>query len=173
VMAGYSTTMVTVGPRAVGPFGARAWRATHTLTLIEKHRRCWISSTAGYGVDEAERTPAFYFPPMLNAGEELLLSVAATVVQPEDFMTMLVEYGLGVKSEPDGAPDRIDFDPDGLDLPEVAYLDLIGTAIETVPGVARLAITRLEPSSQFGDEDINWLRLMGFDIDEFALVAHA
>lgn len=168
-MAGYSTAAVLVGPLGVGPFGDRAWRVTSTVTLIEKHRRCWMVNAAGYG--EPDEHAALYFPPSLNPAEELLLAVAGLVVRAPSVWDIADRYRLVHPSRTRSSKPTIDFDPAETQVPDSAYGELLSAALASVVESARLGVIRLDEMSQFDADAIYWLRSTGCDIDEFGLLA--
>lgn len=169
-MAGYSTAVVLVGPRGVGPFGAREWRVTSTVTLIEKHRRCWMVNAAGHG--DPDEHAALYFPPSLNPAEELLLAVAALVVRAPSVWEIAEKYGLVHPSRIRRDKPTIDFDPAETQVSDSAYGELLSAALESAVESARLGVTRLAENTHLGSGDIHWLRSMGCDVEEFGIIPH-
>lgn len=144
-MAGYSTAVVLVGPAGVGPFHARAWRATHCITLIEKHRQVWIPSAVGYGVGSHGDAGALYLPMWLPPSEALALVVAATALEsiPVADLASLEE------------------------APRVQVDALVDRAAHSIVGVARLGVVLLEEGAALDDKECRWLQDSGVDIEYF------
>lgn len=144
-MAGYSTAVVLVGPAGVGPFHARAWRATHCITLIEKHRQVWMSSPVGFGVGSHGDAGALYLPMWLSTSEALGLVVAATALQsiPVGDLASLEE------------------------APRAQVNALVDRAVHSIAGVARLGVVLLEEGTALDAKECRRLRDSGIDIEYF------
>ena len=144
-MAGYSTAVVLVGPAAVGPFHARAWRATHCITLIEKHRQAWMPSPIGYSAGFNEGPGPLYLPTWLPTSEALALVVAATAVEsiPVADLANLEE------------------------TPRAQVDALVERAVHSIVGVARLGVVLLEEGTALDAKECRWLQDSGVDIEYF------
>ena len=144
-MAGYSTAVVLVGPAGVGPFHARAWRATHCITLIEKHRQVWMPSPIGYSSGFNEGPGPLYLPTWLPTSEAMALVVAATAVEtiPATDLANLEEAS---RSQV-GA--------------------LVEGAVHSIVGVARLGVVLLEAGTALDAKECRWLQDTGVDIEYF------
>ena len=144
-MAGYSTAVVLVGPAGVGPFHARAWRARHCITLIEKHRQVWIPSAVGYGVGSHGDAGALYLPMWLRTSEALALVVAATALE-----SIPVADLASMEEAPRAQVDA-----------------LVEHAVHSIVGVARLGVVLLEEGTALDAKECRWLQDSGVDIEYF------
>ena len=144
-MAGYSTAVVLVGPAGVGPFHARAWRARHCITLIEKHRQVWMSSPVGFGVGSHGDPGALYLPMWLSTSEALALVVAATALEsiPVADLASLEE------------------------APRAQVDALVDRAVHSIVGVARLGVVLLEAGAALDAKECRWLQDSGVDIEYY------
>lgn len=145
-MAGYSTAVVLVGPAGVGPFHARAWRATHCITLIEKHRQVWMPSPIGYSAGSNEGPRPLYLPTWLPTSEAMALVVAATAVEsiPAADLATLEE------------------------APRAQVDALVEQAVHGIAGVARLGVVLLEAATALDAKECRWLQDSGVDIEYYA-----
>lgn len=144
-MAGYSTAVVLLGPAGVGPFHARAWRATHCITLIEKHRQAWMPSPIGYSAGFNERTGPLYLPKWLPTSEAMALVVAATAVEAIP------------------ATDLANLE----DASRAQIEALVERAVHGIVGVARLGVVLLEAGTALDTKECRWLQDSGVDIEYF------
>lgn len=144
-MAGYSTAVVLVGPAGVGPFQARAWRATHCITLIEKHRQVWIPSPVGYSAGPNEGPGPVYLPTWLPTSEAMALVVAATAVD------VIPAADLATLEE----------------APRTQVDALVERAVHGIAGVARLGVVLLEAGTALDAKECRWLQDSGVDIEYF------
>ena len=145
-MAGYSTAVVLVGPAGVGPFHARAWRATHCITLIEKHRQAWMPSAIGYSAGFNEGPSPLYLPTWLPTSEAMALVVAATAVEaiPATDLANLEEAS------------------------RAQIEALVERAVHLIAGVARLGVVLLEAGTALDAKECRWLQDSGVDIEYYA-----
>ena len=144
-MAGYSTAVVLVGPAGVGPFHTRAWRATHCITLIEKHRQAWMPSPIAYSAGFNEGPGPLYLPTWLPTSEAMALVVAATAVDAIPVVDLA-----------------------NLEEASRAQIEaLVERAVHGIVGVARLGVVLLEAGTALDAKECRWLQDSGVDIEYF------
>lgn len=167
-MAGTATALVLVGEHSVGPFGARSWRPRHAVTLIEKHRPCWVVSEVGFGVGPGFVPTVTYLPRDSGITTELLTVLACCVVDDQTYLQRLQELGLATPDPHEPGLLRLDV-PEELD-DTVLPPDLEAFAAELLTDRLRLGVVRLESSSLMDDAAVLRLRALGFDVDDFHAV---
>lgn len=172
-MAGRTTAYVIVGEHSVGPFQDRAWKARHGIALIEKHRPVWMPGPIGHSLGEPMPLGPVYLPWGLSPAGELLVVLASVVVRDEGVLDSLAGIG-GVREVTDerGPAHRwLLFDGDELSDDVTWPADLVTQCAAAVRDRARVAVVRLEPYSLLGSEEVQELRGLGLDVDEFLAAA--
>lgn len=171
-MAGRTTAYVIVGEHSVGPFQDREWKARHGVALIEKHRPVWMPGPIGHSLGEPMPLGAIYLPFGLDPVGELLLVLASAVVRDDAVLDRLASIG-GVRDVTDEHGEKhrwLHFDDDALGEELNWHSDLVTMCAEAVRDRARLGVVHLEPYSLLGPDQVQELRGLGLDVDEFVLM---
>lgn len=173
-MAGLTSSIITVSNYRVGPFGDRAWRARHIVTLIEKAECVWTVNPVGHSYTDGHSLQMQGVVPMpgwLYPADALVLLLAGSVVRSPEFMETLEHYGLAAPIFEDRGDDDLH-----MVLPqEVLYGDkrfapeVFTAALLSLLDVVRLGVTRLDPYSQLNDDEIRVLTEAGLDVELFSL----
>jgi hypothetical protein len=160
-MSRQSTSLLTIGPRSLSPWGDRVWRVAATAQLVEGSSAYWIVTStvpAQHSVapDEVE-VPA----PHADAVVDSVLFLLACHFGDEFTETYLVEaHNLVLK---------------GVTRELAPFYELADTTREFIAnkmsGLVRLAFTRLDDLSLVNDEVVAALLRYGFDVEVYDLTS--
>lgn len=160
-MTRQSTTVLTVGPSSIAPWGDRVWRVSGSAQLVEGSTPYWIVTPtlpANHPATPAEIEVAAPLPGSVVDSVLLLLAVHFGDDDVEAFLTethnISVEEGVRVI-----AP----------------YWDLsdetVGFLAEHLSATLRLGFTLLDDLCLVDDVVIETLRALGFDVEVFAPIS--
>lgn len=160
-MSRQSTSLLSIGPRSLSPWGDRAWRVSATAQLVSGSGAYWIFTPtlpAKHTVTPAEVNVPSPFPEAVV--DSVLFLLAAHFGDDEVEDSLVETHNVSIKG----------------DTRELApFYELADTAREylasKMSAVVRLGFTRLDDLSLVSDEVVAALLRYGFDVEVYDLTS--
>jgi hypothetical protein len=174
LMAGLTSSTITVSKYRIGDFGYRAWQVRQIITLIDAAERIWTVNPIGHSFTDGHSLQVqgvVPIPSNLPPAESLVLLLAGSVVRSPKYLQTLDSYGFAapICDECVGNPQQMRLPAEVLSGESTVPPALISGALGSLIGVVRLGITRLDNYSQLDDTEIQALAEMNLDIDVFRI----
>jgi len=157
-MTRFSTALLTIGPKSIAPWGDRAWRVAATAQLVEGSSPYWIITPTQPAQHPVAPSEIGVPSPHSDSLVDSVLFLLATHFGEHDVEENLLESH------------NIELGDDGLR--EVAeFYELSdynrGFLAKRLSERIRLGLTQLDDLSLIGDEVVEQLRRLGFDLEVF------
>ena len=184
-MAGEATATVTFSMRSLyedrqGPAGSGVWRPGYLACLIEKHVPVWVITPVGFAAGEE---PSRLLVTSQGEGDrpavaDLLVVMAGLFGGSEPLRQLALAEGLlhqqGATwwAAPNVELPSIDDHGDEAE-PMVVHAsdELFLEAARICADLCRVTVMAYPGSLVVAERSVSWLRGLGFDVDEFGLVA--
>lgn len=157
-MTRVSTALLAIGPKSIAPWGDRAWRVSATAQLVEGSSPYWIVHPTQPAQHPVVPNEIGVSSPHSESVVDSVLFLLATHFGEDDVEANLLESH------------NIELGDDGLR--EVAeFYELSdynrGFLAKRLSERVRLGLTQLDDLSLVGDEVVEQLRRLGFDLEVF------